>query len=139
HAFDYDILVKRADGKTPTILVRLARAGEILVTLDKQERKLSPEHLVIADTKGPIALAGVMGGLETEVTAATKNILLESASFDFVSVRRTMKQFNLPSEASVRFSKGVHPETVKPAVERALELMRQFAAGTVCQGLVDCY
>src|SRR5207248_499393 len=66
HAFDYDVLVARAGGNAPTIIVRPARAGEILVTLDKQERKLSPEHLLITDTKGPIALAGVMGGLDTE-------------------------------------------------------------------------
>jgi phenylalanyl-tRNA synthetase beta chain len=139
HAFDHDLLVKRAGGKKPTIIVRPAKAGEVLVTLDGQKRELSPENLVIADTAGAIALAGVMGGLETEVTAQTKNILLESASFDFVSIRRTMKQFNLPSEASVRFSKGIHPETVKPAGERAAELMRQHAGGTVCRGLVDCY
>ncbi len=139
HAFDFDVLIKRADGKTPTIIVRPARAGEILVTLDRQERKLSPEHLVIADTKGPIALAGVMGGLETEVTDATKNILLESASFDFVSIRRTFRHFDLPSEASARFSRGIHPETVQPAAERAADLMRQYAGGSVCVGLVDCY
>ena len=139
HAFDHDLLIARAGGKAPTIIVRPAKAGEILVTLDGQERKLTPENLVIADTQGPIALAGVMGGRDTEVTATTKNILLESASFDFVSVRRTMKQFNLPSEASARFSRGIHPETVKPAVERAAEMMRLHAAGTVCKGLVDSY
>ncbi|MBI2808276.1 MAG: phenylalanine--tRNA ligase subunit beta [Planctomycetes bacterium] len=139
HAFDFDVLVERAGGKTPTIIVRPARAGETLLTLDKQERKLAPEHLVIADTKGPIALAGVMGGLETEVTDKTKNILLESASFDFVSIRRTFRHFDLPSEASARFSRGIHPETAKPAAERAADLMRQYASGNVCQGLVDCY
>lgn len=139
HAFDYDVLVKRAGGKTPTIIVRPARAGEILVTLDNQKRELTPANLVIADSAGPIALAGVMGGLETEVTAGTKNILLESASFDFVSIRRTMKQLNLPSEASVRFSKGIHPETVGPAAQRAAELMRLYAGGTVAAGMVDCY
>jgi phenylalanyl-tRNA synthetase beta chain len=139
HAFDYDILVKRAGGKTPTIIVRPARAGETLVTLDNQKRELSPDNLVIADSAGPIALAGVMGGLETEVTFGTKNILLESASFDFVSIRRTMKQFNLPSEASVRFSKGIHPETVGPAAQRAADLMRQYADGTVAKGMIDCY
>jgi len=138
HAFDYDVLVARAGGP-PTIIVRPARAGEVLVTLDKQERKLSPEHLVIADTKGPIALAGVMGGLETEVTATTKNILLESACFDFVSIRRTFRHFDLPSEASARFSRGIHPETVQPAAERAADLMRQYASGSVCKGLVDHY
>ncbi len=139
HAFDYDLLVRRAGGKAPTIIVRPARVGEILVTLDGQKRELTSDHLVIADTAGPIALAGVMGGAETEVTAGTKNILLESASFDFVSIRRTMKQFNLPSEASVRFSKGIHPETVLPAANRAADLMRQYAGGTVASGLVDCY
>src|ERR1019366_6070874 len=139
HAFDYDALVKRADGKTPTIIVRPARDGEILVTLDKQERKLSPEHLVIADTKGPIALAGVMGGLETEVAEHTKKILLESASFDFVSIRKTFRHFDLPSEASARFSRGIHPETVKPAAERAADLMRQYAGGSGRVGLVHCY
>jgi phenylalanyl-tRNA synthetase beta chain len=139
HAFDYDALVQRAGGKAPTIIVRPAREGEGLVTLDKQERKLSPEHLVIADMKGPIALAGVMGGLETEITERTKNILLESASFDFVSIRRTFRHFDLPSEASARFSRGIHPETVKPAAERAADLMRQYAGGSVCKGLVDCY
>jgi phenylalanyl-tRNA synthetase beta chain len=139
HAFDYDLLVARAGGKAPTIIVRPARAGEVLVTLDGQERKLTPENLVIADTAGPIALAGVMGGRDTEVSATTRNILLESANFDFVSVRRTMKQFNLPSEASVRFSRGIHPEIVKPAAERAADLMRQYASGVVAKGLVDSY
>lgn len=139
HAFDYDILVRRAGGKAPTIIVRPARAGEILKTLDGVERKLTPENLVIADTAGPIALAGVMGGAETEVSAATKNILLESANFDAVSIRRTMRQFDLPSEASMRFSRGVHPALVQPAAERAAELMRQYAGGTICKGLVDCY
>jgi len=94
---------------------------------------------VIADGAGPIALAGVMGGLETEVTAQTKNILLESASFDYVSIRRTMRALNLPSEASMRFSKGVHPEMVRPAAQRAAEFMAQYASGAVCDGEVDCY
>jgi phenylalanyl-tRNA synthetase beta chain len=139
HAFDYDVLVKRAGGKAPTITVRAARAGETLVTLDKQERKLGPDNLVIADTAGPIALAGVMGGLETEVTAATKTILLESAHFDPVSVRKTARQFNLFSEASTRFSKGVHPETAVPAAERAAELFHKHAGGEVVGGIVDTY
>src|SRR5262249_54891118 len=139
HAFDCDLLVQRAGGKTPTITVRPALPREILVTLDGQKRELSPDNLVIADTKGPIALAGVMGGAETEVTAKTTNILLESANFDFVSIRRTMKQFNLPSEASVRFSKGIHPETVRPAAERAAALMAKHAGGAPCRDLVDCY
>src|SRR5262249_21999240 len=139
HAFDYDKLAGRAGGKTPTIIVRPARAGETLVTLDNQKRELTPDMLVIADTAGPIALAGVMGGAETEVTDKTRNILLESANFDFVSIRRTMKALNLPSEASIRFSKGIHPETVRPAAERAADLMRQHAGATICNGIVDNY
>ncbi|MBV9124381.1 MAG: phenylalanine--tRNA ligase subunit beta [Planctomycetes bacterium] len=139
HAFDYDILVRRADGRTPRISVRPARPGEKITTLDGMQRELNPENLIIADSAGPIAIAGVMGGAETEVSPATTNVLLESANFDFVSVRRTMKALNLPSEASVRFSRGIHPETVRPAAERAAELMREHAGGTVCQGLADVY
>ncbi len=139
HAFDYDLLVKRAGGKAPTIIVRPAKSGEKLKTLDGVERVLSPENLVIADTAGPIALAGVMGGAETEVSAATKNILIESASFDFVSIRRTSKQFNLFSEASTRFSRGIHTEVVKPAALRAAQLMQKHAGGTVLKGMVDNY
>lgn len=139
HAFDYDLLKQRAGGKTPVITVRPARAGERLKTLDGQDRELKPEILLIADDAGPIAIAGVMGGTDTEVTAKTTNILLESANFDFVSVRRTMKALNLPSEASVRFSKGIHPENVKLGAERALALIGEHGDGKICQGLAEAY
>jgi phenylalanyl-tRNA synthetase beta chain len=139
HAFDFDILVKRAGGKPPTISVRPARKGEKLKTLDGVERELTPENLLIADDAGPIALAGVMGGAETEVSDKTRNILLESANFDFVSIRRTAKAFNLFSEASTRFTRGIHPEVVKPAAIRAAQLMQRHAGGTVLQGIVDNY
>jgi phenylalanyl-tRNA synthetase beta chain len=139
HAFDWDTLLQRAKGKTPVITVRPARQGEMLKTLDGKDRQLTPENLVIADSAGPLALAGVMGGAETEVYAGTRNVLLESANFDFVSIRRTARALELPSEASMRFSRGIHPETVKPAAERAAELMREHAGATICQGLVDCY
>jgi phenylalanyl-tRNA synthetase beta chain len=139
HAFDYDVLLRRAGGQAPTITVRPARPGEVLTTLDNVHRVLRPENLVIADTAGPIALAGVMGGAETEVSSATRTILLESANFDPVSIRRTMRQFDLPSEASLRFSRGVHPDVVQSAAERAAELMRLHAGAAVCRGLVDVY
>ena len=147
HAFDYDVLVKRAGGQTPIITVRPARVGETLVLLDQGTKKpedrkateLSPDNLVIADTAGPIALAGVMGGLETEVSDATKTILLESACFDFVSVRKTARQFNLFSEASTRFSRGVHPAQAGPAAVRAAQLFHDHAGGTVLSGVVDAY
>jgi phenylalanyl-tRNA synthetase beta chain len=139
HAFDYDVLVKRAGGSTPKIIVRPAKDGEVLKTLDGQDRTLTPETLVIADSAGVIALAGVMGGLETEVTATTKNVLLESASFDFVSIRRTAHRFALFSEASTRFSKGVHPEIVLHAAQHAAKLMSEAAGGQVLKGVVDTY
>jgi len=139
HAFDYDVLVKRAGGKAPTIIVRPAKAGEKLKTLDGQDRELGPDNLIIADTAGPVALAGVMGGFDTEVTDTTKTILLEAASFDFVSVRRTARQFTLFSEASTRFSRGVHPEVVKPAATRAAQLFHKYAGGEVLAGMADNY
>ncbi len=139
HAFDYDALVNRAGGKTPTITVRPAKAGEKLKTLDGQDRELSPDNLVIADAAGAIALAGVMGGAETEVSAGTTTILLESACFDFVSVRKTARQFNLFSEASTRFSRGVHPEQAGTAAVRAAQLFHDHAGGEVLAGVVDNY
>jgi len=143
HAFDYDKLRQRAGGKAPHIIVRPARTGETLTTLDEGNKatpfKLTTEMLIIADEAGPIALAGIKGGADTMVTESTRNVLLESANFDFLCIRRTMKALNLPSEASVRFSKGIHPETVKPAAERAAELMRQYGGATVCRGIVDVY
>lgn len=139
HAFDYDVLVARAGGTAPTIIVRRAQAGEVLKTLDGVERKLTPDMLVIADTAGAIALAGVMGGAETEVSATTTRVLLESANFDPVCIRGTARGLDLNSEASYRFVRGIHPEVVLPALERAAELMRTTASATICGGVVDSY
>ena len=139
HAFDYDALVKRAGGKAPAITVRLAKAGERLTTLDGQDRELLPTDLVIADAAGPVALAGVMGGRDTEVSESTKTILLEAAAFDPVSVRKTARRLNLFSEASGRFSRGVSPEVVGPAAQRAAQLLHRHAGGEVLAGVVDEY
>jgi phenylalanyl-tRNA synthetase beta chain len=143
HAFDYDALKRRAAGLPPAIVVRPAAEGEVLRTLDGVERKLTPEMPVIADSAGPIALAGVMGGAETEVSNGTTNVLLESANFDSLTIRRTVRSLELPSEASTRFSRGIHPELVRPALARAAELMRLHAGvpGTVsvADGVVDVY
>jgi phenylalanyl-tRNA synthetase beta chain len=139
HAFDYDILVKRAGGQTPSIFVRQAKLGEKLKTLDGQERELIPEDIVIADSVGPIALAGVMGGAETEVTAETKTILLESANFDPVSIRKTAHRLTLFSEASTRFSRGISPETVPIAARYACQLLSEYAQGEVLSGMADSY
>lgn len=139
HAFDYDKLVERAGGRRPTIIVRRARPGERLRTLDGVERELDPEDLLICDEAGPIAIAGVMGGAETEVTESTRAVLLESANFDFISIRRTAARHKLPSEASARFGRGIHPALTVPAARRASQLMGRLAGGRIAQGIADAY
>jgi len=139
HAFDYDKLVARAGGGPPTIIVRRARAGEKMTTLDGVDRTFDEQTLLICDTAGPIAVAGVMGGLETEIDDHTRNILLESANFHFLNIRRTTQALKLPSEASLRFGRGIHPALAELAARRASELMRALAGGTVARGMVDAY
>jgi len=130
HAFDADKLGGRIE-------VRLARPGETMVTLDDQERKLDPDMLLITDGERPVALAGVMGGANTEVSDETVNVVLESAEFDAATVRRTSRRLGLRSEASLRFEKGVDPARVVPAVDRAAALMALYAGGTVLDGIVQ--
>ncbi len=139
HAFDYDKLVVRANGGVPTIIVRRAEPGEMMRTLDGVERSFDEDVLLICDTAGPIAVAGVMGGYDTEIDESTRSILLESANFDLVSVRRTTQALKLPSEASARFGRGIHPELAAPAARRASELMRVLAGGKIAPGMVDEY
>ncbi|HEY4429671.1 MAG TPA: phenylalanine--tRNA ligase subunit beta [Paenibacillus sp.] len=131
HAFDAD---KIQGGE---IGVRLAHEGEVLTTLDSQERKLEPHMLVIADGAKAIGLAGVMGGLDTEVTAETVNLVLESAKFDGGTVRKTSRQLGLRSEASLRFEKEVDPNAVIPALNRAAVLIAHYAGGSVHEGIVQ--
>ncbi len=139
HAFDYDILRSRAGGSAPTIITRTAEQGEILRTLDGLERTLDPFTVLVCDTAGPLALAGVMGGLESEVTGSTVNVLLEGAAWNMINTRRTVMAQKLPSEASYRFSRGVHPAMAERGVVHGLELMRRWSGGVVAQGLVDEY
>ncbi len=145
HAFDYDVLVKRASvgqvGNLPhvTILTRTAGPGEKLTTLDGVERTLDEKTVLVCDTAGPLSIAGVMGGIESEVSEKTRDILLEVAAWNFTNIRRTARVQNLPSEASFRFSRGVHPALAERGVRRGLELMRQWADGVVAKGLVDNY
>ncbi len=131
HAFDYDTL---ADAR---IVVRRARAGETLVTLDGVERKLDPSHLLICDGRGPIALAGVMGGGETEVGEGTTNVLLECAWFDPVVVRRGATSLGLRTDASHRFERGVDPDAMPGVAARACALMAELGGGTVARGSLD--
>ncbi|MGQ9492970.1 MAG: phenylalanine--tRNA ligase subunit beta [Anaerolineae bacterium] len=139
HAFDYDKLRGRKTGEKPVIIVRRARSGEIITTLDGVERQLEPDMLLITDGGGPVAIAGVMGGLETEISPCTTNVLLESANFNNLNNRRTAELLKLQSEASLRFGRGLPPETTVIAAQRASELMRQLAGGVIAAGIADCY
>lgn len=125
HAFDAERITDRH------VIVRMAEAGEKIVTLDGQERELSEQDLVIADPSRPIALAGVMGGLDTEVTEATRRVLLEAAHFDPTTVRRTSLRTSLSTEASYRFERGVDPNLTLPALARVAEIILQTAGGHV--------
>jgi phenylalanyl-tRNA synthetase beta chain len=133
HAFDHD---KIAGGK---IIVRKALAGERIVSIDGSKCDLDPNMLIIADTKGPIAIAGVMGGLDTEVSESTKTILLEDAYFDPVSVRTTSRRLSLPSEAAFRFERIVDIERIDWASKRTAELITQVAGGKAAKGIIDIY
>ncbi|WP_062355286.1 phenylalanine--tRNA ligase subunit beta [Bacillus kwashiorkori] len=131
HAFDYD----RFGSKE--VVVRRANDGEKLTTLDDVERSLNKEHLVITNGQNPVALAGVMGGADSEVQNDTTTILLESAYFSGNVIRKASKDFGLRSEASSRYEKGVDPNRVRAAAERAAELMAQYAGGEVLDGIVE--
>ncbi len=142
HAFDYDVLLaraRRAGQETPTIITRRARPGEKLVTLDGVERTLDDFTVLVCDQSGPLALAGVMGGLESEVTEKTRTVLLEGAAWNMINTRRTVMAHNLPSEAAYRFSRGVHPALAPRGIARGLRFMHAWGGGTVAQGLVDVY
>jgi phenylalanyl-tRNA synthetase beta chain len=133
HAFDYD---KIGDKK---VIVRKANEGETMVTLDDKERQLDEEILLIADPQGPIGLAGVMGGANSEVTEGTNTIFLEAAYFNPVNIRKTAKKLGLPSEASHRFERGIDIENVLEASNRAAYLMQEYAGGEVVSGIIDIY
>ncbi len=139
HAFDYDVLKSRAGDKNVKIITRPAVDGEKLTTLDHEERTLTSTNVLVCDEKGSLSLAGVMGGAESEVTEKTRNILLEGAAWNFINIRKTAKQHNLPSEASFRFSRGVHPSLAETGVKRGLQLMAEWSGGKVAPGLVDAY
>jgi len=139
HAFDYDVLVERAKGNPVVISTRAAENGEKLTTLDDEERSLNSLNVLVCDQAGSLSIAGVMGGLESEVTAKTRNILLEGAAWNFINIRRTSFGHNLHSEASFRFSRGVHPGLAKPGVERGLHYMAAWSGGVIAPGLIDEY
>ena len=138
HAFDYHLIAKESDGK-PAIVVRRAAAGDKFKTLDNQERILTNEMLLIADETKGIALAGVMGGANTEINDQTVDVLIESAYFSPVNIRRTSKQLGLRSESSYRFERGADVEVCDWASQRAAQLILETAGGQLAEGVVDAY
>jgi phenylalanyl-tRNA synthetase beta chain len=136
HAFDYHLIAKGVDGK-PTIVVRRAAAGEKFKTLDNQERTLTNEMLLIADETKGIALAGVMGGANTEINSSTVDVLIESAYFTPVNIRRTSKLLGLRSESSYRFERGADVGICDWASQRAAQLILETAGGQLAEGVVD--
>ena len=134
HAYDYDCVADH------TLIARRAKAGETLTTLDGNERELNESMLVIADTKGPIGVAGVMGGLTSEVTDKTTNVLFEAAVFNGPSIRRTSKALGMRSEASGRFERGVNHKYTAYAIDRAAQLLQQICPSCkVSVGVIDVY
>lgn len=133
HAFDFNLL------REQRIVVRRAGQGDKFTTLDGQERTLEASDLVICDGVGPVALAGVMGGLDSEVQDDTKDILLESAYFNPVAIRRTSKRLGLHTESSHRFERGTDVDMVPLALDRAAALIAELAGGSVASGAVDVY
>jgi len=130
HAFDFDKLRGH-------IVVRRAGQGEGMETLDGQKRDLVPEDLLITDARGPVAIAGVMGGATSEVSNSTRQVLLEAATFDPRSIRRTAKRLGIPSEASYRFERGVDANGIPYASLRAVSLMAKLGCGSLVRTIVD--
>jgi len=138
HAFDLDTI----HGDTqhgPRIIVRRAHPGERLLTLDGVERTLQPHHLTIADADRAVALAGIMGGGETEISLRTRNVLIESAWFDPASIRRTARQHGMHTEASHRFERGADIEAAPWSNDRIAGLLEQLAGATILNGIIDAY
>lgn len=133
HAFDY---VRIRDQK---IIVRRAKAGETIISLDGNPRELTADMLVIADAARPVAVAGIMGGANSEVTEHTGSILLEAASFNAASIHYTSADLKLPSEASMRFERGISADLAELALRRATQLILQLAGGEAAKGIIDEY
>lgn len=138
HAFDYDKLPKDDDGKAH-IVVRAAKDGEPFTTLDEEKRELTSDMAVITDGVRPVALAGVMGGLDTEVSDDTCTVLLESATFSTSHTSRTSRNLSLISESSLRYERGVDATSVEEFSAQAAALMAKVCGGEVCKGVIDIY
>ena len=143
HTFDYDTLRRRADEYAPDgpiqINTRLPHPGETLTTLDGATHKLEPYTILVTDPAGNLSIGGIMGGLEREIRPETSNVLLEAAAWDFINIRRSATALDLHTEAAYRFSRGVHPSLALLGAQRAADLLRRLAGGTVARGIIDTY
>ncbi len=139
HAFDYDKLVARAGGAVPTIITRFPEPGETLRTLDEVDRTLDPHNILVADTAGALSMGGIIGGADSEISDSTTTVLLECAAWNNINIRRSMSSQKVYTDASYRFSRGVHPSQAILGVRRGIELMRQTGGGEVAQGIIDSY
>lgn len=143
HTFDYDFMRQRADQYAPDgpihIHTRLPHKGETLTTLDGVSRELAHFTIIVTDSVGNLGLGGIMGGENSEIKPETKNVLLEAAAWNFINIRKSSTRLGLHTEASFRFSRGVHPSQALLGAKRAAELLRRLAGGRVVPGLIDAY
>jgi len=139
HAFDYELLCKRAGGNLPSIITRTAKQGEMLTLLDGTTQPLDESMEVVADSVGPLSLAGIMGGMDLGISAQTQHVLLEAASWNFINIRQTLSKLKIPSEAGWRFSRGVHPALAEQALRLCLQRMLAWGGGRLVEGVLDAY
>ncbi len=143
HTFDLDFLRRRADQYDPEgpvhIDTRLPEPGETLTTLDGLQHQLPDHAILVTDPLGNLSIGGIMGGFDSEIKPETKNVLLEAAAWNFINIRRTSTSLGIATDAAFRFSRGVHPSQALLGAQRAAELMRRLAGGTVLDGIIDTY
>ena len=139
HAFDYELLRKRAGGNPPSIITRTAKQGETLTLLDGTTQPLDESMEVVADSVGPLSLAGIMGGMDSGITSQTQHVLLEAASWNFINIRQTLSKLKIPTEAGWRFSRGVHPALAEQALRLCLQRMLAWGGGRLVEGILDAY
>lgn len=143
HAFDYDFLRRRAEQYDPDgpihIITRLADEGEQLQTLDEKTHNLHPNNILVTDPLGNLSLGGIMGGFNSEIQDETTDVLLEAAAWNFINIRHSGRQLGIHTDAGFRFSRGVHPSQALLGAQRAAELLRKLAGGTVADGVIDYY
>jgi phenylalanyl-tRNA synthetase beta chain len=151
HAFDWDVLRRRASQYNPAplgeiegrgavkIITRLAEPGEKVLTLDGKTHEMPNFSILVTDPQGNLSIGGIMGGGESEVGEHSQNILLEAAAWDFINIRRTSQALNIKSEAAYRFSRGVHPSQARLGALRGAKLMASLAGGSIAPGIVDYF